>query len=87
MRRKSKRYITLDTVMPDSLVLSEACQNSLKALAIVVELADRAGFVDLDDLYKDSPEIVVRMCDTAFTALRGLKKLEEREKRRKPTKH
>ena len=47
---RHKRYITFETIMPDSTVLSEVCQNSLKALAIVVELADRAGFVDLDKL-------------------------------------
>jgi hypothetical protein len=83
MRRRKK--ISLETITPESPVLSEACQNSTKVLAIVCELANRAGFVNLDELYKDSPDIVERMCDTAMTALHGLKKWEEHEKRRKPT--
>jgi hypothetical protein len=78
-KRNRRDVISIDN--PDLLkseVFTVACGGSLPVLAIVCEHTLEAGFVDLIGLYKDSPDIVERMCDRARIALRGLKKLKKR---------
>jgi hypothetical protein len=87
-KRTRRDAVSIDNdALLRSEVFSEACRNSLKILAIVCELAYDGGFVSLDELYATDPEIIERYCGTARAALRGLQKLEEREKRLKPTTH
>lgn len=64
-----------------SRVFSDACQNSLQVMAIVCELAGRAGFTDMDDLYETMPEVVAGYCVTARNILRVLKGLEAQGKK------
>jgi NifU-like protein involved in Fe-S cluster formation len=76
-----RKIISIDNQeLLDSKVFTEACGGSMPVLAIICEHALDCGFVDLVDLYQDTPEIVTRMCDRAHSALRGLNKLAKREK-------